>query len=113
MAQNKPLMISAGVGAGVTLVLALVVFALAGMIGNALVFVIIMAVVGALNGLVVGFIRPASIWQQAALGAGVGALLGFIGGGPLQIVFGAVVGYAVCEVLKRVEQQQSSQSSSQ
>lgn len=104
MSRDRRLMISAGVGAGVTLVLALVVFALAGMLGNPLLFVAIMIVVGALNGLVVGFIFPPTVWQQAALGAGVGALLGFIGGGPLQIVFGAVVGVTVCETLKRTGQ---------
>lgn len=113
MTRNEQLMISAGVGAGVTLVLAYIVFALAGMIENLLVFIILALIVGALNGLAVGFFRPAELWRQAAIGAIAGALLGFILGGPLQIVFGAIVGYAACEVLKRVEEKRSSSSQSQ
>ncbi len=85
--------------------LALVVFALAGTLGNPLILIAVL-IIGALNGLVVGFIFPPTVWQQAALGAGAGALLGIIPPtiGPVQIVFGAVVGVAVCETLKRTGQ---------
>lgn len=106
MSITRRLMIGAGIGAVVMPLLTLVTLMLLDtVIENlpeaSLLFYLLIIVVGAVIGLVVGFLEPSSLLLQAALGGGMGAITGGFLIGPPQILIGMIIGLIVGTAVKQ------------